>query len=78
LTERLWVGGDDANVVQVNCGSRDEEVTHGQRQLTGNAQCGLVDQQVKRRADRPFDGVFDREDGFIGKSGLDRGDERWK
>src|SRR5215210_2161102 len=60
LTERLWVGGDDANVLQVNPGSRHQEVAHGQDQLAGYAQRGLVDEQIERRADRPFDGVFNR------------------
>ena len=78
LAERLRVRGDDANILQVNPGSRDQEMAHGQRQLAGNAQRGLVDQQIERRADRPFDGVFDREDRLIGKSGFDRGDECWK
>ena len=37
-----------------------------------------MDQQVERRADRPFDGVFNREDRLIREPGLDRGDECWK
>ena len=33
LTERLWVRGDDADILQVNPGSRDQEMAHGQREL---------------------------------------------
>ena len=52
------MGGDDADVLQVNAGARDQEMADGQRELAGNAQRRLVDQQIERRADRPFDASF--------------------